>query len=377
MPDALAPRAYAARCSRPSTTPGRELRLAVAAVVEGGRRRGRDDDVRRVGAQGLVQADPQSARRAGPPPAAASPGRATGRCRASTSSTPCTTTQCGTSMPRSAAAIGHSSAVRGSVRDRSIRRCEPRRRTTSSSESDGGTSGSGAAPARARPSRPARRRAARPCTAATRPAAARRRRRAGRADRRLAVAEGQQGQRVLVHPVRADELAHRRVREQRAQPRREAGARGRRRQLRQQRPAVPVQVPPPALGVTPAGPPRHAGHHQRRDVAGRRRARSGRARAAPRRTSARRPAPPRRRACSRRPRAGSAPRPNRTARKRNSAAACARRCARRRRRGTARGRAAPRRAAAPATGTPARTAVAGTPGSGRSRGRATTGSPSG
>ena len=38
--------------------PGRELRLAVAAVIERGQRRGADDDVRRVGGERLVQADP-------------------------------------------------------------------------------------------------------------------------------------------------------------------------------------------------------------------------------------------------------------------------------------------------------------------------------
>ena len=69
MPVALAPSAYAARCSRPSTSAGRELRLAVAAVVERRTRGGRDDDVRGVGAERLVQADPLAARPAGRPSA--------------------------------------------------------------------------------------------------------------------------------------------------------------------------------------------------------------------------------------------------------------------------------------------------------------------
>ena len=49
-----------------------------------------------------------------------------------------------------------------------------------------------------------------------------------------------------------------------------AGARHRRRQLRQQRPRVPIHVSPPALGVPPPRPPRHARDHERRDIALRR-----------------------------------------------------------------------------------------------------------
>jgi len=87
-------------------------------------------------------------------------------------------------------------------------------------------------------------------------------RRAAGFDRRGAVAEGEQRERIFVHPVRADQRAERGVREQRADPGRQSGAVRCRRQLGQHRARVPVEVAPAAFGVPPAGAPRHAGHDQ-------------------------------------------------------------------------------------------------------------------
>ena len=120
-------------------------------------------------------------------------------------------------------------------------------------------------PARPRRARRARRRAAPRCRAGTRPAAASRvGGRPGGVDRGSAVAEREQGEGYLVHAVGPDQVADPGVGEESAQPGIEAGAGGGRLQLGEQRAGVPVEVPPSALGVAPAGAPRDARHDQSR-----------------------------------------------------------------------------------------------------------------
>ena len=87
---------------------------------------------------------------------------------------------------------------------------------------------------------------------------------AGRADRRLAVAERHDRNGELVHAVGADEPRHGGVREDRAQTRGESGVRRHHEGLRQHRAGVPVDVAEAALGVAPAGAPGNAGDDERR-----------------------------------------------------------------------------------------------------------------
>jgi hypothetical protein len=108
--------------------------------------------------------------------------------------------RCGTAMPRSAARVGRSSTSRATVAERLMRRCDPQRRTTSSS--GGGTFGRGTPCGQGSPGRLGRRRVARPSLPGTRWRAASRARPIPTAARGRPIAEAERKQRKLVPAVR-------------------------------------------------------------------------------------------------------------------------------------------------------------------------------
>jgi hypothetical protein len=91
---------------------------------------------------------------------------------------------------------------------------------------------------------------------------------AARRDCRAAVAEGDQGERELVHAVGADQPRDLGVGEARPQPRAQAARLGQRERLRKHRAGVPVEVAETALRIAPAGAPWHPRDDERRRVAG-------------------------------------------------------------------------------------------------------------
>ncbi len=173
-------------------------------------------------------------------------------------------------MPRSAADRDVRRVLSGSPRVGSIRRCEPRARTTVSigSVTEDGHIDRGAT----LPRRPERVPVAgvlrgrdegelqRRCVNVAGGGGAR------GVDRGRAVAQGNDRHGPLVHPVGADERGHRRVGVSAVERRGEPRGPGDGEELAEHRSCIPVHVPVSALSVAPAGAPRDPGDDERRRI---------------------------------------------------------------------------------------------------------------